>query len=287
MILVTDGVTNAGIIEPREFNLLMSRSDVRFFGFLLGNQSNWPLMETVCHATGGYYQQVSNSDDIIGQIMMAKSKVLHESIHDFNLKIKGVDTFDVSPTQIKKVFRGQQLVSFGRYAEGGQAELEIEARISGQEKVYSTTFQFPDIDTYNPELERLWAHNRIQTLEVEKSLGQRNSSEIETALTDLAVQYQLVTDYTSMLVLSDSQFQQYGVERRNLARMNAEHLSQKQRVQNSVTNYRVDAQKPTFGEASKSPSFGGGGGGAGAISPWFAALLAGFLLLLVRRTFVS
>jgi Ca-activated chloride channel family protein len=200
-----------------------------------------------------------------------------------------VDTFDVSPTQIKKVFRGQQLVFFGRYADGGQAELEIEARISGQEKVYSTTFQFPDVDTDNPELERLWALNRIQTLEMEKSFGQRDISETETALTELATQYQLVTDYTSMLVLSDSQFEQYGVERRNLARMDVERFSQEQRINNAVTNYRVDAQKPTFGEGSKSSSFGsgGGGGGAGAISPWFASLLAGFLIVLARRTFVS
>lgn len=285
MILVTDGVTNTGIIEPKEFDLLMSRSDVRLFGFLLGNQSNWPLMETVCNATGGYYRQVSNSDDIIGQIMLAKSKVLHESIHNFDLKISGVDTFDVSPTQIKKVFRGQQLVFFGRYGSGGQAELQINARVSGEEKVYSTTFNFPEVHTDNPELERLWALNRIHTLELQKSLGNQDPIESESAVTDLALQYQLVTDYTSMLVLSDSQFQEYGVDRRNLARADREHSAQQERIQRPVTNYRVDQQKPAFGENSKSPSFGGGGGGAGSVSGWIAIFISAFLALLARRTF--
>jgi Ca-activated chloride channel homolog len=289
LILVTDGVTNTGIVEPREFDLLMSQSDVRLFGFLLGNQSNWPLMETVCQATGGYYTQVSNSDDIIGQILMAKGKVLHESIHDFNLKIKGVDTFDVSPTRIRKVFRGQQLVFFGRYAEGGKAELEIKARISGEDKVYETTFEFPQMDTGNPELERLWVLNRIQQLEQEKSLGKVDPGEAESALTDLALQYQLVTDYTSMLVLSDNQFQQYGVERRNASRIAGEVTAFEKRNQHPVTNYRVDQNKPAFGQDSKSPTIGGGsgGGGAGAISPWFAAFLAGSLMVLARRTFIS
>ena len=286
MILVTDGVTNAGVVEPREFDLLMSRSDVRFFGFLLGNQSNWPLMETVCHATGGYYQQVSNSDDIIGQILLAKSKVLHESIHDFDLKINGVDTFDVSPTQIKKVFRGQQLVFFGRYAEGGQANLEIKARISGQDKTYSTSFNFPEVAMDNPELERMWALNRIHELELKKSLGQLETSESESAVTDLALQYQLVTDYTSMLVLEEDQFQRHGIERRNLARTGLERLAQQERIHQPATNYRVDKKQPTFGQNSKGSSIGGGGG-AGAVSPWFAGLLAGFLILLARRTFNS
>jgi len=112
-------------------------------------------------------------------------------------------------------------------------------------------------------------------------LGNSDPSETESALTDLALQYQLVTDYTSMLVMSDSQFQEYGLERRNLARVNVENIAQQTRAQKSVTNYRVDQQKPTFGNGSKSPSFGGGG----SISAWYAAFIAALLALLARRTF--
>ena len=215
---------------------------------------------------------------------MAKSKVLHESIHDFDLRISGVDTFDVSPTQIKKVFRGQQLVFFGRYAQGGQAKLEMKAMISGQEKTYATSFVFPEVDTDNPELERLWALNRIEMLEQEKATGQVNPSESEAAVTDLALQYQLVTDYTSMLVLSDDQFQTHGIERRNLARTDMEYAAQQVRIQKPVTNYRVDQNNPAFGDNSRSHSVGGSGG-AGSVSAWVAGLIAAMLALLARRTF--
>ncbi|HEX6161669.1 MAG TPA: VIT and VWA domain-containing protein, partial [Thermoanaerobaculia bacterium] len=44
ILLVTDGVTNAGIVDPREFAALLKKYDVRVFGFLMGNNSNWPLM---------------------------------------------------------------------------------------------------------------------------------------------------------------------------------------------------------------------------------------------------
>ena len=174
---------------------------------------------------------------------------------------------------------------FGRYADGGEVDLEINARISGQNKQYTTRFQLPDVDTNNPELERLWALNRIQFLEQQKELGHNEVSESESAITDLSLQYQLVTDYTSMLVMSDSQFQEYGIDRRNLARANVEHLAQQNRIHNPVTNYRVDTAKPAFGDQSRTPSVGGGG--AGSISGWIAMLMAAVIAMLARRTFVS
>ena len=94
VILVTDAVTNQGVLEPREFHKLMKQTDVRVFGFLLGNSANWPLMRTVCDATGGFWAQISNEDDILGQIVLAKSKVTHEALHDAEIRIRGVEVFD-------------------------------------------------------------------------------------------------------------------------------------------------------------------------------------------------
>ena len=82
MVLVTDGVTNAGIVDPVEFHKLMKSHDIRVFGFLLGNSANWPLMRTICESSGGFYAGVSNDDDLVGQILLAKSKVAYEALHD-------------------------------------------------------------------------------------------------------------------------------------------------------------------------------------------------------------
>lgn len=38
--LVTDAVTNTGVIDPRDFYQLMQQYDVRIFGFLMGNSAN-------------------------------------------------------------------------------------------------------------------------------------------------------------------------------------------------------------------------------------------------------
>lgn len=270
VILVTDGVTNEGVVDPAKFDRLLRKVDVRLFGFLLGNSANWPLMRTITEATGGTYTTVSNADDVLGQILLAKSKVTHASLLDAELKIKGVRTFDTDLGHIGKLHRGEQLVVFGRFDGGGEATVELRARLTGEDKVYSTTFEFPDFADEHPELERMWALDRIQGLEVDRDRGTLPADEAKEAIQSLGVAYQLVTEETSMLVLDDAAFARRGIERNNLARTETERQAQALRATSAPRSYRVDTQQPAF--SGNAPRLGGGG----AMGP-VAALLAALL----------
>jgi Ca-activated chloride channel family protein len=194
IVLVTDGVTNTGNLEPRDFHRLMQRYDIRVFGFLMGNNANWPLIQTITDASGGFYASVSNADDIIGQILLAKSKILHESLHNVTLKIDGVPVSELTDTSFPKVYRGQQLVIFGRYAQSGTAQVSLSARLTGADKTYTTRFTFPHTDTENPELERLWALARMNQLGAMRRIGTITDTEAENTIRQLGLDYQLVTD---------------------------------------------------------------------------------------------
>ncbi|MCF7853576.1 MAG: VIT and VWA domain-containing protein [Candidatus Pacebacteria bacterium] len=264
IILVTDGVTNTGVIAPRAFHKLMKEHDVRVFGFLMGNSSNWPLMRVICDASGGFYASVSNNDDILGRILQAKGKVLHECLHDASLRIRGVKAYGTTDGYIGKVYRGQQLVFFGRYDKGGDATVELKARLTGDDKVYSTTFTFPTVDTDNPELERLWALHRVEALELRRDAGLEDASEVEAAVRDLGVNYQIVTNETSMVMLTGDAFARRGIQRRNQERIAREHKAQAVRSSQPVKNYRVDKTKSAFRHSA--PSIGNGGGAFGPVS---------------------
>ncbi|MCH6257046.1 VWA domain-containing protein [Puniceicoccaceae bacterium K14] len=267
LILVTDGVANQGIVNDKEFYKLLHAKDVRFFGFLLGNSSNWPLMRLMCEASGGYYKSVSNSNDIIGEILLAKNKVAYQSMHEASLKIKGVDTFDVSDFRIGKIHRGEQLIFFGKYNEAGQANIELKAKISGHEKTYTTQVEFPSAAADYPEIERMWALDQVQKIQVAKMAGLVEVSESEQAIADIGIAYQIVTEGTSMIALDDEGFMRHGIERKNQQRLNTERMAQTQRVQNSGAQ-RVDSQRPMY--TNNTPSHSGGG----AIEPWLALLIA-------------
>lgn len=284
VILVTDGVLNTGIVDPVAFHKLVKSHDLRIFGFLMGNSSNWPLMRTVCESSGGFYAAVSNSDDIIGQIMQAKSKILHECLHDAEFTISGTKTFNTTGHNPKKIYRGQQLVLFGQYAAGGEAEVVLKAKMTGEDKVYRTKFRFPEKDTDNPELERLWALSQIEQVELDANTGAMPQGESKSAIRDLGVKYQLVTDETHMLVLGDDAFARHGIERRNQERVALERTAQNVRAAApQPATYRVDSPQQPFTPAP-APSIGRSIGGGGALPPGVVFAMAAFSALALRLT---
>ncbi|MHC4448312.1 MAG: VIT and vWA domain-containing protein, partial [Planctomycetota bacterium] len=187
IVLVTDAVTNTGVIEPAAFHKLMRTYDVRVFGFLVGNSANWPLMRAVCDASGGFFARVSTADDLIGQILLAKSKIIHECLHDARLKVSGVKVWGTTGEAIGKVYRGQQLVMFGRYEKPGTARVSLDATLSGADQTYATTIDLPELDTLHPELERLWALDRIEDMQWRMDAGLMSPGEAEHIITSLGV----------------------------------------------------------------------------------------------------
>ncbi|MDX2187566.1 MAG: VIT and VWA domain-containing protein [Opitutaceae bacterium] len=246
LVLVTDGVANEGVVDPASFRKLLQQHDLRVFGFLMGNNANWPLMRTIAEATGGFYQGVSNEDDIVGQLLLAKGKIAFEALHDASFKFSGARVFDTTGDLPGKVYRGQQLVVFGRFENSGRATVTLNARLTGEDKQYTTTFDFPEVDTRNPEIERLWAMAQVEQLEQKESLGLVPPTEAKDAITQLGVNFQIVTDQTAMVVLDDASFQRNGIERRNLDRTTLERQAQALRAQLPAQSNQVDQSNPAF-----------------------------------------
>lgn len=276
ILLVTDGVTNEGIVDPKEFHKLLKNYDVRVFGFLMGNNANWPLMRLIAETSGGFYSAVSNDDDIIGQILLAKGRITSEALHDAVLTIDGVKTFDKTDDVLGKVYRGQQLVIFGRYQKGGTANVTLKAKLTGKDETYKTTFEFPDVSIEHPELERMWALDRIEQHVMKEMTGVLPPEEAEQMIRDTGVKYQLVTDYTSMVVLADDVFEKRGIARNNKQRIAVEHAAQAARASQPPANRRTDNSTPMFSGRSH------GVRGGGAFDPWMA-LLAVFAAVAVWR----
>jgi len=266
ILLVTDGVTNEGIVDPKEFYTLLKKYDVRVFGFLMGNNANWPLMRLIAETSGGFYDAVSNDGDIVGAILLAKSKIVSEAMHDAKLTIDGVKTFDRTDDVIGKIYRGQQLVIFGRYDKGGPANVTLAAKMTGPDATYTTRFDFPDVSTDYPELERMWAMAGIERVVMKETAGFASPDDAKKSIRDLGIKYQLVTDYTSMIVLSDGDFAKRGIDRTNASRIAVEEQARASR--GAPRSTRVDGSRPMFNGPAATTK------GGGAIDPIVGILAA-------------
>ena len=275
ILLVTDGVANVGPTQHSDFLNLLRQYDIRLFTFVIGNSANQPLMERLAKDSNGFAMNISESDDIVGRIMQIKNKVLYEGLHDVELKFHGEKVKDLTPAKPGSLYQGQQLVMFGRYTGSGPVHVELKAKISGQQHHWDCEAILPETDTDNPEIERLWALSMIdETMQEIREKGETNS--LRDTIVNLGTEYSLVTDYTSMVVLSEAQMEEAGLQRRNADRVNRERAAQQLRQTQAVKNYRVDQtkQNPSGNNGAfdgrRSPGFGSG---SGPVGPLFVGLV--------------
>lgn len=270
IILVTDGVANVGPSTHAELLSLHRKYDCRLFTFVIGNSANQPLMETLAKESGGFSMNISSSDDLIGRILQAKAKMFHESLYDTQVRFHGERVTQVTPAELGNLYMGQQIVLFGSYGSSGPVKIDLTGRIGNVEKTWTTQAILPEQNTDNPEIERLWALSRIEE-KTEKIRQNGESSTLRNEIIDLGVDYSLVTDYTSMVVLNDQEMENMGLKRKNASRVQKERAAQKLRANTPVKNYNVaqqDSNHSMFGNQSAP------GVGTGAIGPLFIGLLA-------------
>ena len=278
IVLVTDGVANVGPTKMSRFLKLLEPYDVRLFTAVMGNEANRPLLEGLTRHSDGFAIQVSNDDDLAGLVVQAVSKVTHEAMHDVAIDIDGVDVHEVLPAAFRRVYRGQQLVLSGRYRGAGEAELTIEADVSGERRRYRSGLAFPAEDTTWPELERLAGFARIRALQhQEELLGATDDS--RRAITDVALAHGLVTEHTSLVVVREEVFAANGIARDNGERVERERAARASRAAAPPVATRQDAASPAFAAPRATTSNGGG-----SLGGWLLGLLG---LLVAIRTVLS
>jgi Ca-activated chloride channel family protein len=278
IILVTDGVANVGPTAHDAFLKLLAQHDLRLFTFLVGNSVNTPLLERLARDSGGFAMAISPQDDLGGRLMQAKARVLHECLHDVELRVNGARVRDLAPARLGNLYVGQQAVVFGRYLEPGEIEIELRAKVSGEDRRWNCRSVLPAVDTENPELERLWALASIEDV-MEQIREHGETDDGRDAVAALGTEFSLVTDYTSMVVVDEGVYEEKGIQRTNNDRVQRERAAQQVRAQQPApVQRRVDAQPDNSGGA-----FGGRsspGLGTGPVGPLFLGLLA---LLRLRR----
>lgn len=290
ILLVTDGVANEGLVDGPSFIGLLAERDVRLYGFLMGNSGNWPMLELLARVSGGFYAQVSNADDIAGRMHEAREKMTHEALHGFRISLDGGEVFDLSE-YASKVHRGEQVVLFGRYDAPGPVTVDVDATITGRAQHYAGAFDFPAQDTRNPELERLWAFAHIRFLEYQSDMELVDAADAAERIASLGVEYQLVTDETSMILLSDEDFARLGIDPTARERSEREAEASALREAGEPVDYSTPLDSTLAGGDPYRSSYGSSGGGSddawggGAVRGRDAAWLAFFALALAALGF--
>jgi len=216
VVLVTDGKPTAGVTDPGQIIDKVegaNKANVRVFTFGIAEDLNVPLLDRIAETTRGYSDYVAPGREIEAKISGFFRRVSHPVLSDPKLSFSKVKVTDLYPQQMPDLFRGSQVVAFGRYSGSGDVAIELTGTVAGRAHVSSYEGTFPRESSANAFLPQLWARRKIGYLLDQIRLHGESKEAVDEVIR-LSREYGIVTPYTSYLVLeNEAAYREHGIMR--------------------------------------------------------------------------
>ncbi len=189
------------------------------------------------NASGVFMMVLTPSSGFVSEGVEGGAPVLH---------FPGGRVSETTELKAETLSTGAQQVVLGRYSEEGRNRIAFREGLSWPEARHDSIITFPIKEDEFPELERLWAHGRLRTLEAMAEQGLYSSEAAERDGDVLASQYQVLTGSNAMVMLDDGAFEALGQVRSNETRVREERMAQSLRSGMPVWKTRVDLADAFF-----------------------------------------
>jgi Ca-activated chloride channel family protein len=204
VVFLTDGLPTVGEQDPERIAARAEeqRGAFRVFSFGIGTDVNAYLLDRLTEQARGLTEYITPGGDIERAVGALANRIASPVLTDVALEGgDGVELYDVQPQALPDLFAGDEVIVFGRYRTTGVREWT--ATVRGLRNGVAERFRSDAIGSAerpaNDYIPRLWASRKAGALSREIRLhGQ--TSELMTALKELALRYGILTEYTSYLV---------------------------------------------------------------------------------------
>ncbi|MBW3540431.1 MAG: VIT and VWA domain-containing protein [Planctomycetes bacterium] len=208
IVFATDGLPTIGEREPEQILKRIAQKnteDVRVFVFGEGFNVNTKLLDFLALGNRGESEYILPEEDIDAKIARFFDRVGSPVMTDLEISFEGLEVKDVFPRKVNDVFRGEQLVVYGRYTGHGKKTVRLSGNVAGQRRTFEYELEFPEIseDDKNSFVPRLWAGRKVDFLLSELRGSEAEDRELVEEITFLAKRYGIVTPYTSFLMVED------------------------------------------------------------------------------------
>lgn len=222
VIFLTDGRPTIGETRPDKIleRLGGKASRARVFCFGIGTDINTKLLDLVAEKTRAVTEYVLPEEDIEHKVSRFYSKIAVPVMTDLKLSTKGdVRLSQRYPKDLPDLFKGDQLVVFGRYSgagEKGKAKIQLEGSLAGERRSFDYKVMLAGSRDH-AFIPRLWSTRRVGYLLDEIRL-RGESQELKDEVVQLARKYGIVTPYTSYLIVEDEVAREVPLARQSMGR---------------------------------------------------------------------
>lgn len=204
VLFLTDGQPTIGETDTDRILAIQGKSarKPRVFAFGVGNDVNTRLLDLLAEKNGGTRDYVTETESIEEKVSNLYAKVSHPAMTDLVLTVDGVDAAAVHPRALGDLFHGSEILVAGRYAKAGTAVVKLAGNVAGKPVQIVEELKFPETQTGNEFLPRLWGVRRVGFL-LDQIRLHGETGEVKDEVVALAKRYGIVTPYTSYLILED------------------------------------------------------------------------------------
>ncbi len=200
-VILTDGYVT---VEKEAFELIRQNlNNANFFAFGIGTGVNRYIIEGIAYVGEGESFVVTDVMNAQSTADTFKEYIERPALTNIHTEFSGVNVYDVEPLSIPDVFAERPVIIYGKYdrAENGTLTLSGDHADSRVVK----TLNFPDYTANADEniaIKYLWARKKIQLIaDYGIASDESDTLSIEEEITQLGLQYNLVTEYTSFVAV--------------------------------------------------------------------------------------
>ena len=182
----------------------------RIFSFGIGSSVNRYLLERMARVGNGavaYLGLNDSAEDVMGAFF---ARVSHAVLTDVEIDWGGMTVSDTYPARLPDLFVGRPLVVTGRF-QGEPTSVTVSGTVDGSRRAFLLEAAEPG--TAGPSIAKVWARANIADLSDRQATAGNPHEELGDAIRRIALQYQLVSNYTSFVAVDSSEPTegQYGV----------------------------------------------------------------------------
>lgn len=206
VVFVTDGLPSIGERAPDRIaaDAAARGNSVRIFPVGVGHDVNTYLLDRLAAEGRGSVEYVPPGASVETAVGTLLAKLRHPALVDLRIAESPVELSLTQPSRLPDLFAGEELVVFGRYRGQGKGPIVVTGTRAGGRERIETRADFPELESQNEFIPRLWATRRVGELTRQVRLEGGSPALVEE-IRDLALRHGILTEYTSYLVQEPEQ----------------------------------------------------------------------------------
>ena len=217
VIYLGDGIVTTGDADPVAFAKRLQRlydgKSGTFHAVTVGSSYEPAALKAIAALGGGSVRRVSGEQGPQAVALELLGEIATPTLRNLKVEFTGVRTARVYPEELPNVAAGTQQILLGRYLPEGKdqaGEIVVTGMLGDKPVRFTSKITLANAEKGNSFIPRLWAR-----MHLDKLLEQGSSAAIQQDIIALSEEYQIITPYTSFLVLeSDADRERFAVKRR-------------------------------------------------------------------------